>query len=102
MYWAKRRDAVEREIVNALEARGATVHRMDGVGCPDLLVGYKGRTLLMEVKDPKDGARNSREGGKKVGNPLGLRDSQMRWWAWWRGDVPYIVTSVSEALRALT
>ena len=44
---AARRDANEPEIIAALEAAGATVLQADAV---DLIVGYKGVTLLMEVK----------------------------------------------------
>ncbi len=99
--FARRRDACEKEIVRALEAAGAVVSRLDGKGIPDLLVGYRGRTILMECKDPEDGARNSRSSGAKVANQLGLRESQWTWWQAWRGAVPRLVTSPLEALAAL-
>ena len=46
---AKRRDANEREVIEALEACGAYVHTLD-LPC-DLLVGFKSRWWLLEVKD---------------------------------------------------
>lgn len=48
---AKRRDANEPEIVNALEKLGADVFRLDAPA--DLLVGLRGQWYLMEVKMPK-------------------------------------------------
>ena len=47
--YAKKRDANEPEIVEALEGIGATVYRLDMF---DLLVGYRGKTHLIEVKNP--------------------------------------------------
>jgi hypothetical protein len=99
--YARRRDACERQIVKALEAAGASVTRLDGKGLPDLLIGWRGRTILLECKDPDDGARNSRSSGAKVTNPLGIRDSQWQWWSAWRGAAPYVVTTPAEALAAL-
>jgi hypothetical protein len=99
--YGKKRDACEKEIVKALEKAGASVSKLDGTGIPDLLVGYRGRTYLMECKDPKDGKRNSRSGVRGEPNPLGLRDSQWDWWQAWRGARAIIVTTPSEALAAL-
>ena len=49
MRYAARVDANQEQIVSVLRAAGATVWI---IGLPvDLLVGYKGRTLLMEIKD---------------------------------------------------
>lgn len=45
-----RRDANEGEIVDYLRSRGALVHQLSGPGLPDLLVGWCGRWLLLEVK----------------------------------------------------
>ena len=48
MRHAARVDATQAEIVEALRAIGATVYVL---GLPlDLLVGYRGRTLLLECK----------------------------------------------------
>ena len=49
MRYAKRVDANQEQIVSALRAAGAYVWI---IGLPvDLLVGYKGHTFLMEIKD---------------------------------------------------
>ena len=47
---ARRRDASEKAIVAALEALGAHVTRVSGVGAPDLLVRWRGRLWAWEVK----------------------------------------------------
>lgn len=101
--YGKARDKCERAIVTLLEGYGATVTRLDGeAGLPDLLVGFRGVTLLMECKDPDDGARNSRgAGGRKVANPAGIRDSQWTWHERWKGARPIVVTTPEEALAAL-
>jgi hypothetical protein len=50
-----RRDANEPAIVKALEKVGALVKRISAAGVADLLVLYKGRIFLLEVKMPKTG-----------------------------------------------
>ena len=50
-----RRDANEAPIVKALEQVGAIVKRISAKGVADLLVLYKGRIYLLEVKMPKTG-----------------------------------------------
>ena len=47
---ARKRDANEAEIVAALRACGARVDRISGPGLPDLLVGYKGFWVPLEIK----------------------------------------------------
>lgn len=47
---ARRRDANEADIVDALERRGVTVIRLSGPGVPDLLTYYRGRWLPLEIK----------------------------------------------------
>jgi len=48
-----KRDRNERLLVEYLQKSGAVVHRISGPGLPDLLVGYRKRWLLAEVKSPK-------------------------------------------------
>ena len=48
-----KRDRNERLLVEYLQKAGAVVHRISGPGLPDLLVGYRKRWLLLEVKSPK-------------------------------------------------
>lgn len=45
-----KRDANEAEIIEALTAVGASVVQLSQRGVPDLLVGYRGATYLLEVK----------------------------------------------------
>ena len=49
---ASRRDDNESGIVKALEQVGASVYRVDAKGIPDLLVGFRRRTFIIEVKGP--------------------------------------------------
>jgi len=46
----KRRDANEPAIVQALEAVGAQVWQLSGRAIPDLLVWFRGRAFVGEVK----------------------------------------------------
>jgi hypothetical protein len=89
---AARIDANHVEIVTTLRAAGATVQSLAGVadGCPDLLVGYRGQTLLIEVKD----------GGKSPSRRT-LTEEQMRWHSAWRGGPLGVVDGVDAALRVL-
>lgn len=90
---AARRDANEASIVSALERVGASVQRLNHEGVPDLVVGFRGATMLIEVKMPlgvKGGSAN------RV-----LTPDQARWWTAWRGSRPIVVRSVAEALTAI-
>lgn len=81
---AAKRDISEREIVNALEQAGATVMRLDQP-C-DLLVGYRGRTHLVECK-------SSAKGYGKALNP-----NQQEFNDGWRGGKLVILRSAQEAI----
>lgn len=85
-------DANQVEIVAALRAAGATVHSLAAVGngMPDLLVGFNGATLLLEVKD-----------GSKSPSKRQLTEAQLVWHGSWAGGPTFIVTDVEGALRAL-
>lgn len=86
MRLAARVDANQAEIVDALRKIGATVQPLHtvGGGCPDLLVGYKRKNFLMEVKD---------DGGK-------LTRDQKSWHSGWQGSA-HIVWSAEDALKVL-
>lgn len=79
-------DANQTEIVEALRQVGCSVEITSrlGKGYPDLTVGYRGVTYLIEVKTDK---------GK-------LTTDQIRWQARWRGHVK-VVRSVNEALATV-
>ncbi|PZX29451.1 hypothetical protein C7416_104456 [Cupriavidus phytorum] len=88
---AARVDANHSEIVKALRKIGATVTSTAGVGggFPDLAVGWRGMTLLLEIKD-----------GAKPPSARQLTDDERKWHAEWRGHAD-VVESVEEALRAV-
>lgn len=89
---AARTDRNHLEIVAALRKVGCTVRSLAAVGqgCPDLLVGYQGRTLALEIKD-----------GEKPPSERKLTDDEARFFATWAGEA-YVVTSVEEALAVVT
>jgi Holliday junction resolvase len=89
---AARIDANQEQVVSALRAAGATVQSLAGVGVgvPDLLVGYQGKTLLLEVKD-----------GKKPPSERRLTEDQVRWHGAWNGGPLAVVDGVDAALRML-
>lgn len=89
---AAKTDRNQPEIVEALRKAGASVTLLHAVGdgCPDLLVGYRHHTILMEVKD-----------GKKSPSERNLTPDQQEWHAGWRGGVLVIACDVEGALRAL-
>ncbi len=87
MSWRRKRARPDRNqpaLIKDLEALGMSVVDLSGVGrgCPDLLVGWKNVSLLVEVKDPMQ-PRRKRD----------LRDSQKTFFAEWQGG---------EAIRAET
>lgn len=100
---AARRDENEPEIVQALEAVGATVERLTGDGLPDLLVGWRGQMWLLEVKLTLT-ARGSVQPGRHRNHSGGQGDktaAQVAWWAWWKGPPPVVVRSSADALAAI-
>lgn len=85
--YARRTDENQVEIVRVLRDNGRRVfptHRVAG-GFPDLVVGYRGKTHLIEVK--KDKKQN-------------LTADQVDFIADWEGSPVHVVTSAEEALRA--
>lgn len=85
-------DANQPEIVAALRRVGADVFSLAAVGdgIPDLLVGFRGQTFLLEVKD-----------GSKPPSARQLTPDQIHWHAAWRGGRCVVVNGVTEALAAL-
>jgi hypothetical protein len=91
MRHAARIDANQEQIVFALRAMGATVRVVtQGNGLPDLLVGFRGVTILMEVKD-----------GQKVPSARKLTPAEQKFFDEWRGGIVAIVNSVDEAIDLL-
>lgn len=85
-------DANQLDIVEALRRCGATVQPLHtvGQGVPDLLVGFRGQTLLLEVKD-----------GAKPPSERKLTPDQVRWHEAWDGHPVYVVRDVTEAVWVL-
>jgi hypothetical protein len=88
---AARVDDNQMEIVRAMRAVGATVRVItQGDGLPDLLVGYNGHTILMEIKD-----------GNKPPSARKLTDNEQKFFDEWKGGPLYKVESVDQALDIL-
>ena len=89
---ARRVDANQSEVVSALRQIGCTVFVASGVGggFPDLVVGYRNRTMLIELKD-----------GDKPKSARKLTIDQMFFSAMWRGHY-VVVNDVDEAIEAVT
>lgn len=84
--WAARTDANQARIVSALRRAGATVkcaHRVGG-GFPDLVVGYRGTNILIEIKTVA---------GR-------LSPKQKKWHSTWSGKV-FTVKTIVGAMRIL-
>lgn len=88
---AAKTDANQTEIVKALRQAGAVVQSLAsvGCGCPDLLVGYRSRLFLLELKD-----------GNKPPSAQKLTPDQIEWHQVWQGHVQ-VVNSVDGALQAI-
>jgi Holliday junction resolvase len=82
---AARRDDNESSIVRALKQAGASVHRLNDKGVPDLVVGIFGKMFLLEVKSAT---------GK-------LTPAQERFIKTWKGPPPIVVRTEWEALFAV-
>jgi Holliday junction resolvase len=81
-------DTNHKEIVKALREAGATVVSLAAMkhGCPDLLVGYAGETVLMEIK---------RDAKAK------FTPDQLDFLGKWKGGAISRVDNVDAAIRAL-
>ena len=88
----KRVDANQTRVVAALRKAGATVQHLHAVGhgCPDLLVGYHGHTILMEVKD-----------GNKPPSKRELTDDEKEWMLTWKGGYVFVVLNPQDAVFIL-
>jgi Holliday junction resolvase len=81
-------DTNHKEIVKGLRELGATVVSLASMkhGCPDLLVGYAGETILMEIK---------RDAKAK------FTPDQLEFLGKWKGGAISRVDSLEAAIRAL-
>lgn len=84
-------DANQSEIVDALSNAGCSVCPLSqvGSGCPDLVVGLRGKNYLLEVKD-----------GNKPQSKQKLTPAQKKFHKAWKGQVS-TVNSVEQAFEAV-
>ena len=89
---AARVDANHVAIVAELRKAGAFVQSLAGVGkgVPDVLIGFNGKTALIEIKD-----------GAKPPSARRLTPDQLAWHGAWLGGTLAVVDSVEAALRVL-
>jgi hypothetical protein len=88
---SKRVDSNHSEIVKGLRAIGATVRSTAaiGQGFPDLAVGYRGSTWLLEIKD-----------GNKSPSRRTLTHDEQNFHSTWRGAAA-VVTCLEDALQTI-
>lgn len=87
--WAARKDGNHNAIADAFRAAGASVietHRL-GDDFPDLVIGWRGRTVLVEVKNPE--GRDRETEGQRLAREA------------WRGDLWVIVRDPAAAVTAV-
>lgn len=89
---AARVDGIQADTTDALRAMGASVQPLHtvGDGCPDLLVGYRSHTILIELKDASQPPSKRR-----------LTTDQIKWHGEWRGGILAVVSDVEGAVRLL-
>ena len=87
MSFPKKVDNNQLEIVKAFRSMGATVLNLSGVGkgCPDLLIGYKSISVLVEIKS-------------KTGK---FTEPQLKFMEQWQGGAVNRIDSVDGAIRLI-
>ena len=88
MTYAKRVDLNHQEVVKTLRSLGASVFdasRM-GQGFPDLVVGYKQQTVLVEIKSSEQ---------KRFTN------AQLKFMAVWKGSAVVRINDIDGAIRLI-
>ena len=83
--YAKKVDENQKTIVHTFIALGASVLNLStvGRGCPDLLIGYRGKSVLVEVKSAKGT----------------FTEPQIKFMQEWRGGAVSRIDSVDGAIR---
>lgn len=81
-------DGNQAEIITALKSIFASVQDLHNVwkGCPDILVGYRGKNFLLEIKRDEKAK---------------LTPAQEKWHSIWMGQAA-VVTSAEEAIQVVT
>lgn len=85
-------DDNQEGIVTGLEAIGASVESMAalGAGFPDLLVGFRRVTYVMEVKNPGQPPSKRK-----------LTPAQSVWHSTWRGAPVVVIETLEDAFEAI-
>jgi hypothetical protein len=85
-------DSNQGDIVNALLSYGCSVQSLSpvGDGCPDLLVGFRGWNVLIEVKD-----------GAKPACDRRFTPKQKDWHRDWRGTA-HVAETTEQALAVVS
>ena len=88
IYYKKRVDENQKQLVHTFIALGCSVLNLStvGRGCPDLLIGYRGKTVLVEIKS------NSK---------ATFTDPQIKFMQEWRGGAVSRIDSVDAAIRLI-
>jgi hypothetical protein len=86
--YAKKTDKNQQIIIDAFRGLGATVHDLSkvGNGIPDLLVGYKNHTCLVEVKSSEK---------------ANYTQHQKDFLANWKGGMVLRIDSIDGAIRLI-
>lgn len=84
-------DSNQKEVVAVLRKFGASVEHLHtlGKGAPDILVGFRNKNYLFEIKD-----------GSKPPSAQQLTEDEKLWHMVWAGQVA-VVRSPDEALSAI-
>jgi hypothetical protein len=92
-------DANQKEIDLAWRSVGASVVALGNVGkgCPDRLVGYRGETYLIEIKN------RDREKSQSIAQRVNQMKTpdQVKFHATWRGKPIIVAYTSDEALKAI-
>lgn len=91
MKFARRADGNQPQIIEAMRSIGAVVQPLHtvGGGVPDLLVAFRNRTLVVEVKDPTKPKADRQ-----------LTPAQVKWHAMWTGE-KHVVETAEQAVEIL-
>lgn len=88
----KRVDDNQQLIVQALRRAGASILHLHtiGRGCPDVLAGFRGNNVLLEIKN-----------GMQPPSRRKLTTQEAAWHQTWRGGRVVTVATIHEALVAI-
>ena len=87
-YYKKRVDENQKSLIHTFICLGASVLNLStvGRGCPDLLIGYKGKTVLVEIKSSAKAS---------------FTDPQVKFMQEWRGGAVSRIDSVDAVIRLI-